>query len=62
MRLLLDTHVLLWWLADDPALSKQARQLIANEPERVWLLSAGQSLTPYARSSSSIQLSSMVRP
>jgi PIN domain nuclease of toxin-antitoxin system len=33
MRLLLDTHVLLWWLADDPALSKQARGLIANEPE-----------------------------
>ncbi len=33
MRLLLDTHVLLWWLADDPALSEQARQLIANEPE-----------------------------
>jgi PIN domain nuclease of toxin-antitoxin system len=33
MRLLLDTHVLLWWLADDPALSKQARALIANEPE-----------------------------
>ncbi len=33
MRLLLDTHVLLWWLADHPALSKQARHLIANEPE-----------------------------
>jgi PIN domain nuclease of toxin-antitoxin system len=33
LRLLLDTHVLLWWLADDPALSKQARALIANEPE-----------------------------
>jgi len=33
MRLLLDTHVLLWWLADDPALSKRARALIANEPE-----------------------------
>jgi PIN domain nuclease of toxin-antitoxin system len=33
MRLLLDTHVLLWWLADDPALSKHARNLIANEPE-----------------------------
>jgi PIN domain nuclease of toxin-antitoxin system len=33
MRLLLDTHVLLRWLADDPALSKQARVLIANEPE-----------------------------
>ena len=33
MRLLLDTHVLLWWLADDPALTRQARRLIANEPE-----------------------------
>ena len=33
MRLLLDTHVLLWWLADNPALSKRARKLIANEPE-----------------------------
>jgi PIN domain nuclease of toxin-antitoxin system len=33
MRLLLDTHVLLWWLADDPALSKPARALIASEPE-----------------------------
>jgi PIN domain nuclease of toxin-antitoxin system len=33
MKLLLDTHVLLWWLADDPALSIQARRLIANEPE-----------------------------
>jgi PIN domain nuclease of toxin-antitoxin system len=33
MRLLLDTHVLLWWLADDPALSEDARRRIANEPE-----------------------------
>jgi PIN domain nuclease of toxin-antitoxin system len=33
MRLLLDTHVLLWWLADDPRLARQARRLIANEPE-----------------------------
>lgn len=28
MRLLLDTHTLLWWLADDPALSAAARRLI----------------------------------
>lgn len=28
MNILLDTHVLLWWLADDPQLSKPARQLI----------------------------------
>lgn len=29
MRLLLDTHVLLWWLDDSPALSAQARDLIS---------------------------------
>lgn len=30
MSLLLDTHVLLWWLADDPALSRGAVQAIAD--------------------------------
>lgn len=30
MRLLLDTHALLWWLADDPALGSAARDLIAD--------------------------------
>ena len=29
--LLLDTHVLLWWLADDPRLGPEARKLIARE-------------------------------
>ena len=29
MRALLDTHALLWWLSDDPALSKPARKFIA---------------------------------
>ncbi len=28
-RLLLDTHVLLWWLADNKSLGRQARALIA---------------------------------
>ena len=28
MRLLLDTHALLWWLADDDQLGSQARELI----------------------------------
>ena len=28
MRLLLDTHALLWWLADDDRLGPQARELI----------------------------------
>ncbi len=30
MKLLLDTHVLLWWLADDARLGTQARELIAD--------------------------------
>lgn len=30
MRLLLDTHALLWWLADDPALTPQARTAVAD--------------------------------
>ena len=29
MRILLDTHVLLWWLTDDPALGEKARVHIA---------------------------------
>jgi PIN domain nuclease of toxin-antitoxin system len=33
MKLLLDTHALLWWLADDARLSKPARDAIA-DPER----------------------------
>ena len=30
MKLLLDTHVLLWWLSDDGRLGQQARDLIAD--------------------------------
>ncbi len=29
-RLLLDTHVLLWWLSDDPQLGESSKQAIAN--------------------------------
>jgi PIN domain nuclease of toxin-antitoxin system len=29
MRALLDTHALLWWLSDDPELSRPARRFIA---------------------------------
>lgn len=39
MRLLLDTHTLLWWLFDDPRLSQKARELIA-EPIRDVLVSS----------------------
>jgi PIN domain nuclease of toxin-antitoxin system len=29
LRALLDTHALLWWLSDDPALTRTARKIIA---------------------------------
>ena len=35
MRLLLDTHVLLWWLADDRKLARAARAIIANPDNEV---------------------------
>jgi len=35
VRLLLDTHVLLWWLADDHKLTKTARTIIANPDNEV---------------------------
>jgi PIN domain nuclease of toxin-antitoxin system len=39
MRLLLDTHAFLWFVADDPQLSKRARNLI-EDPVNERLLSA----------------------
>ena len=38
MRLLLDTHALLWWLADDPRLGQQTRAAII-EPDQEVLVS-----------------------
>lgn len=35
MRLLLDTHVLLWWLDDNPALSTEARAAISRGGNQV---------------------------
>lgn len=37
MRLLLDTHVLLWWLDDNPALSAEARDLISLGENEVYV-------------------------
>ena len=39
MRLLLDTHALLWWFSDDPALPKSSRKLI-DDPENNVFVSA----------------------
>ncbi|HZR65856.1 MAG TPA: type II toxin-antitoxin system VapC family toxin [Terriglobales bacterium] len=33
MRLLLDTHTLIWWATDDASLSRRARQEVEQSPE-----------------------------
>lgn len=37
MRILLDTHLLLWWLADSPELSALARQIISDRDNTIFL-------------------------
>ena len=39
MLALLDTHTLIWWISDDPALAKAARSIIA-DTENTMLVSA----------------------
>ncbi len=39
MRLLLDKHILLWWLEKSPSLTREARDLIA-DPENTVFISA----------------------
>jgi PIN domain nuclease of toxin-antitoxin system len=40
VRLLLDTHVLLWWLADEPTLSNGARAAIAASENPIFVSAA----------------------
>ena len=37
MQILLDTHIVLWALADDPALPDEARSLISDERNGLWV-------------------------
>lgn len=39
-RLLLDTHVLLWWLADDPKLGPKARAVIGDGANEIYVSAA----------------------
>lgn len=39
MRILLDTHLLLWWLADDRQLSEQARSAISEPGNTIFVSS-----------------------
>ena len=50
MRLLLDTHVVLWWLTDDPVLATDIKDRIDTEPDvylspvTLWEIAIKQSL------------------
>ena len=40
MRLLLDTHALIWWLFDDALLPPEAREVLAGPDHELWVSSA----------------------
>lgn len=40
MRILFDTHCWLWWLADDPRLEREARELITDRRNLLYLSAA----------------------
>ncbi len=40
MKVLLDTHALLWWLLDEPEMSNQARAIIADPGNEILVSSA----------------------
>ncbi|MCY7333005.1 MAG: type II toxin-antitoxin system VapC family toxin [Pseudanabaena sp. CAN_BIN31] len=37
MKVLLDTHTFLWWVADDPQISVTAKNIIANPDNDIYL-------------------------
>ncbi|MDD5224309.1 MAG: type II toxin-antitoxin system VapC family toxin [bacterium] len=40
MRILLDTQIFLWWIADDSRLSEKAREIIRNSENQLFLSAA----------------------
>ena len=40
VRYLLDTHILLWWIFDDPKLNTECRDIIRNPDHRILISSA----------------------
>ena len=40
MKYLLDTHTFLWWNLDDPQLSEQAREIISNGENEIFISAA----------------------
>jgi PIN domain nuclease of toxin-antitoxin system len=40
VRLLIDTHVLIWWLLDEPRLSRTSRELLASSESEIFVSAA----------------------
>ncbi len=40
MKVLLDTHIFLWWVSDNPRLGKEARNIISNIDNQLFLSAA----------------------
>jgi PIN domain nuclease of toxin-antitoxin system len=40
MNYLIDTHILLWWIFNDPKLDRQSREIVANPNHTIWVSSA----------------------
>lgn len=40
MRILLDTHIALWWISDSPKLTSEDRQLIADPANEIYVSAA----------------------
>jgi len=40
MRILLDTHILIWWMQNNPKLSKKAQQLLADPANLIFISAA----------------------
>jgi PIN domain nuclease of toxin-antitoxin system len=38
MKILLDTHTFLWWVADDPQISTNAKYIISNPDNEVYFM------------------------
>lgn len=50
MKVLLDTHAFLWWINDDPRLTRRARRIMANNASEVFFSAAsGWEITIKAR-------------
>ena len=60
MRLLLDTHIVLWWDADDPRLSAEFRAAVASPESEIFVSAASAWEIGIKRASGKLQIGASV--